>query len=249
MASKRHLLALVLAAAGTLPAKAADAPAISAVLELFTSQGCSSCPPADALLGTYVNRDDIIALSFPVDYWDRLGWKDTLASPEYTARQYAYAETWNSNRVYTPQLIVNGTADAVGSSKSGVAGLISRERPGFLKRQIRVEASSRDGRTLIRLGAPGGTELERPATVWLLAVRPSAEVDIRRGENGGRILTYWNVVTSMEKAGHWAGNATSLEIPSRAASLPYRTELVVLVQDGETGPMLGAARVAGTSAD
>ena len=159
-----------------------------AVIELYTSQGCSSCPPADRLVGKLAKRSDVIALTFPVDYWDYLGWKDTLASPANSARQRAYARARGDGQVYTPQIVVDGKLHLVGSNASAVKKAIARstQQNPVVSLTMRTEGDS----IVITAGtAPKGTRV-KPATIWLALVKKSAAVEITRGENRGSTLIY-----------------------------------------------------------
>ena len=228
-----------------LGALALSGPAIAtearSVIELFTSQGCSSCPPADRLLGELARDPGTIALSFPVDYWDYIGWKDTFASPAYTARQKAYASARGDGQVYTPQAVVDGVAIAIGSDRSEIAAAQSaaQGRKGALSVPVKINAS---GNVLkIDVGAAQGAA-GHSAGLWLLRVAHERSVAIGRGENSGHSVTYTNVVRGMTKIGDWTGEARSFE-----ASLPGGGDsdgYVVLLQAG-SGPILGAAKSGG----
>ena len=193
-------LSLALAAA---PAGAADA-RHPLVIELFQSQGCSSCPPANANLFAWAARDDALALNFAVDYWDSLGWKDTFAKPAFTARQWAYARALGHGEVYTPQTIVNGRADVTGADAAELAGAgqargSRRRRPGRCR-------SKRDARVIGAGEAPPGG-----AEVWLVRYDPATrEVAVKRGENAGRLLPHAHVVVDLVLLGRWRGEARAL---------------------------------------
>ncbi len=209
-----------------------------AVVELFTSQGCSSCPPADIYLGELAKRADVIALSVHVDYWDYIGWKDTFAKPEFTLRQRAYAHARGDGRVYTPQMVVNGADHHVGSSKSSVErGLRSASLP------LNINVSEADGTIRIDIvGDPGLTK--RHTTVRLVTYTSDAAVEIQRGENRGENITYHNIVRSMRPIGMWEGQAMTITLPSREIMGKNIDGCVVLVQeDADNGPgrILGAA--------
>ncbi|MEN3975771.1 DUF1223 domain-containing protein [Emcibacter sp. SYSU 3D8] len=199
------------------------------VVELFTSQGCSSCPPADALLATLSERPGIVALSFGVTYWDKLGWKDTFASREYTRRQHDYAATLGKRSVFTPQIVVNGRADAVGSRRQEVDALIDAARRQQAGPAVTLSAKQ------VTIG-PGRTA--RAADVWLVRYEPRiVQVAIRRGENGGRTLPHRNVVRSLVRLGGWTGETTVMPLPPAPPGL--RTAVLVQMPDG--GPILSAA--------
>ena len=220
------------------------APALAgpqAVVELFTSQGCSSCPPADALMVELAKRPELVTLTFPVDYWDYLGWKDTLAHPAFTARQRAYAHRRSDRQVYTPQAIVNGTKPCVGSDEAQIESLIVASESGP-SLPVPVRVFDRDGTVTVEVAAGSGT-----ADVWVLPVLRSHTVQIGRGENGGRTITYANVVRGVIRIGEWRGDATRLEVPLATARGGGDAYVVLLQPTFGTkpGPILGAAKSAG----
>jgi hypothetical protein len=235
------LAALVLAA----PAGAVERPP---VVELFTSQGCSSCPPADALIGEVArDRRDVVALSFPVDIWDYIGWKDTLARPEFTARQKHYAQTRGDHQVYTPQIVIDGAVHAVGSDKHQLWSLVDSTAGSRRQVGASMKISEHDGMLVVDLGAVTG-DIGHGAGVWLLRVSRSKSVAIGRGENSGRHLTYTNVVRSIVRMGQWMGAASRFEIPLVEARTDDSDGYVVLVQKswGDVlGPILAAGKSAG----
>ncbi len=214
---------------------------VHAVIELFTSQGCSSCPPADALLKNYVDRRDVMALSLPIDYWDYIGWKDTLASPRNTERQRAYARNFGIGPVYTPQVVINGTAQALGSSQQEIDAAIEKTQTAFAARRVPVQFWSRDGTIIVETGAaPEGAEVKE-ATIWLALLQKSASIAVKRGENGGRSLTYYNVVRDMTPVGVWNGKPTTIRLAQAAIMRPEFEDSIVLIQEADNGPILGAA--------
>lgn len=224
--------ALLLAASlvGTTAAVAEDAPV---VVELFTSQGCYSCPPADELLGELAERDDVLPLAFHVTYWDRLGWPDTLGLEAGTARQQAYARTLGTGRMYTPQMVIQGQIDVVGSQRDRVM------------RALEIIAEEGDSRGLSvdqnRLRIPAGGA---GAVVWLAAYDDVHEVVIERGENRGKTLTYHNSVRELIELGRVDGEALDLELPLARMAAEGRDGAAVLVQRDSDGAILAAARVA-----
>jgi hypothetical protein len=228
-----------------LAGQAGASPAPKAVVELFTSQGCSSCPPADEFLRELAVRDDVLVLSLPVDYWDYLGWKDTLAQPAFTARQRAYAGARNDKQVYTPQMIVNGLKPIVGSDRPKIEGVVAKSvNNGALS--VTVAASETASTVTIEVGPSAGGVSS--AEVWLLPVARAREVAIGRGENKGRTITYSNVVRGMVKLGDWSGQPARFEVPASSAHPGDADAYVVLVQaaeDAKPGPILGAAKGAG----
>jgi hypothetical protein len=217
-------------AATTIPvASGADA-AHPAVIELYQSQGCSSCPPALGVLDQVANRPDVLALNFAVTYWDRLGWKDIYAQPAYTARQWDYSHAQGRSNVQTPQLIVNGKVAVLGSNKPEVEKAIAANA-----RAKGPEIAITSGRVSIASGT-----VTKPATVWLVAYDPrTVQVPVRAGENGGRTLPHRNIVRQLVSLGAWTGKAASFATPASANGL----KRAVLVQAGSGGPILAAARI------
>lgn len=212
------------------------AAAAPVVVELFTSQGCSSCPPAEALLGELSLRPNIVALSFHVDYWDYIGWKDPFATPTTTERQRAYSRALGLRVVYTPQIVVDGTREAVGSERGAVEGAISATAAAGGKTAVRI---ARDGGGHLRAVIPAGAA-DAPATVWLALYDFRHSTTVKRGENAGSTLTEHNVVREWRKIGEWTGAAT--EIPFEVAA-NGRDGCAVIVQAGGSGRILGAATI------
>lgn len=206
------------------------------VVELFTSQGCSSCPPADALLGELAQRPDVVALAFHVDYWDYIGWKDPFASPATTARQRQYAGTLGLRIVYTPQMVVDGRIDVVGSYRREVESAIetSAARP---KLAVRIEDDGQGGHRAVIPAGDSGEE----ATIWLAILDSQQETKVGRGENGGRTLREFNIVREWRQIGTWNGSAVTLPLDPAAGE--DRNACAVIVQSGATGPILGAALI------
>lgn len=204
------------------------------VVELFTSQGCSSCPPADRILGELAQEEDVIALAFHVDYWDYLGWKDKFASPENTKRQRAYAYAAGERSVYTPHMVVGGIDHVVGSRGMKIAKLVQKHSDRKLPVTVRIE---RSGSTVsVRATASGDV----PAMIVQLAVySPKEIVNVTRGENAGRKLTYHNVVRKIAPIGSWDGRGTF----TASASVTDNAPVVVLVQARDGGAILGASRL------
>jgi hypothetical protein len=203
------------------------------VIELFQSQGCSSCPPAEANVGAISDRPDVLALAFEVDYWDRLGWKDTFSKPAWTARQYAYANAMrHGDSVYTPEVIVNGKVEGDGLEPSSLAGLVSRGDRGAGGPSVGFSGGAV---TVGRGAAPAGG-----ADVWLARYIPhTVEVTIPRGENAGHTLPYKHVVREMVLLGKWHGEAATFPVPG--GSDPSLAEAAIVQADG-TGPILAAAK-------
>lgn len=232
-------LASVSGPASAEGAAAAPTQGAKTVLELFTSQGCSSCPPADALLHKYAQRSDVIALSMPVDYWDYLGWKDTFASPKNTARQKAYAKVRGDGRVYTPQVVVNGVTHAVGSSAREIDAAIKEtaaKLPGRVPVSVRVE-----GNHLVVEAGEGSAVPGEDATIWLAVIQKEGEVPVSAGENRGKSLKYLNIVRELTPIGMWNGKPAHFELMKDAVKLPDTQSCAVLVQSGKAGPIIGAA--------
>lgn len=200
------------------------------VVELFTSQGCSSCPPADALLHKLSKRDDVIALALHVDYWDYIGWKDKFALAGHTKRQKAYARTAGRRMIYTPQMIINGTDHVVGTHPMDVAELIDRheETPAAVTVSVTQSGDTYTVNASALNGNPGSSE------VMLVRYEPEAVVEITRGENAGRELTYTNIVRGWETLGVWDGNAPF------EARVEIDPPAVVFVQSAGFGPILAA---------
>jgi hypothetical protein len=216
-----------------------------AVVELFTSQACSSCPPADAALRDLARRTDVIALTMPVDYWDYLGWRDTLAKPAFTARQRAYAATRGDRQVFTPQVVVNGKGACIGSDAAALEQLIQAGRPGP---DVAVALSESAGSVAVDItGATNGAARGHTGEVWVVSVAKAREVAIERGENRGKSITYANVARGITRIGEWRGAPLRLEVPLAMAKGDGDGYVVLLqAPDGEKlGPILGAAKSPG----
>lgn len=209
------------------------------VVELFTSQGCSASPPADALLAELSREPGIVALSLNVDYWDYRGWRDTLASADCTQRQRDYAARRGDGRVYTPQAVINGRTEMLGSDRDGLMAAIGRER-GRAAGLVPVSLASAEREVRVEIGAGPSDDLRRNATIWVATLVPRAVVDIERGENAGRTNAYTNVVRKIVPAGMWQGRPTKLSLP-RPAIMADGTFCVALLQADGTGPILGAS--------
>ena len=213
-----------------------------AVLELFTSQGCSSCPAADKLLGELSHDPSLIALSLPVDYWDYLGWKDTLALHGHTARERAYAETRGDREVYTPQVVVNGLAHALGSDKAAIDKAIAQTRASAKPLSLPVTLAVADQKVVANV--PASKNENRQGEVWLCPLSRKVSVEVKRGENHGHSLTYHNVVRRWVKLGDWNGQAQAFSVPITDVGGGDIDGYAVLVQSGaanKPGPILGAA--------
>jgi hypothetical protein len=208
------------------------------VVELFTSEGCSSCPPADALMEELTQRQYVLPLSFHVDYWDYIGWKDRFADPLFTTRQRAYAEAQGTSMVYTPQMIVAGAIDVVGSDRKAMEKALKTAYTRNTMYRIQVARDAK-GRVVVHFPeAPIGV----PATVWLVTYQKSAESKVKSGENSGRDLMSYNVVRSLQKVGMWYGPATEVELkldPQAKANSP--DACAIIANQAEHGPIIAAA--------
>ncbi|MFQ6552799.1 DUF1223 domain-containing protein [Aestuariibius insulae] len=227
----RGMVAAAVMWCGLAGTAAADAPVI---VELYTSQGCSSCPPADAMLQELSERDDVIALALHVDYWDYIGWKDSFAHPGHTDRQRGYARAAGESTIYTPQFVVGGVDHIVGT------------QPADLEQQIEAHLAApdavemalvRDGGAVRLTGAAG--DLAGPVDLHMLRYTPAQRVAIRKGENRGRVMDYSNIVSDWQVIGQWdPREALDLRVDA-AGELP----VVVIAQRPDHGPILGAVRL------
>jgi hypothetical protein len=214
-----------------------------AVVELFTSQGCSSCPPADKFIGELAKDPTVIALSLPIDYWDYLGWKDTLADARFSARQKAYSLMRGDRDVYTPQVIVNGSFHVVGSDRAGIEQAIdvTRDDDGVMSVPVSLKLN---GKQITVSVAASRTPVTMHGEVWICSISKAVPISIGRGENRGRELTYYNVVRNLLKVGDWTGSAGSWTVPLENISREGVDAAAVFVQNGSPerpGAMLGAA--------
>ncbi|MCX7305334.1 MAG: DUF1223 domain-containing protein [Hyphomicrobiales bacterium] len=198
------------------------------VVELFTSQGCSSCPPANANLIELRGRPDVLALSFSVTYWDRLGWKDVFGQTKFTQRQVAYEQPLGERGPFTPQMVVNGSESLVGNRMRDVEAALEQASPG-LAPPISIGA----GRVKV-----GAGRAEVTADVWVAFYEPGIlEVAVKRGENSGHTLAHTNVVRDLIRVGGWDGSAAAFPLPDVKKGL----KTAVLVQHPDGGPILSAA--------
>jgi hypothetical protein len=250
--SRRHfvqtgLLTGFLAAAGAVPAwaqpQAVDRAGprhgspITGVVELFTSQGCSSCPPADKVLAGLADREDILALSYHVDYWNYLGWKDTLSDPAHTARQYGYARRFDRQSVYTPQAVINGRDHVVGSHAHEVDALLATFAGSASGLTIPVTLRHAGDTLSVDVAAGRGK-----ANLVLVVFDHRNVVEIGRGENGGHALVYRNSVRSLQTIGMWDGQAMTLTLPSSLVGDWQRQGCAVLLQEMGSRDIPGAIR-------
>lgn len=234
------LLAAIAAGARAFAADGERAPnVLPVVVELFTSQGCSSCPPSDAFLGDLSKRPDVIALAFHVDYWDYIGWADPFARPAYTERQRNYARALHQRYVYTPEMVVSGMAHDSGMDRSTVLGLIDR---AHAQAGERIPVGLSDGGAAgVSISVPPLTR-PAPADVWLVTFDPQHKTQVTRGENRGRDLIDYNVVRSLTLLTQWDGQAAGQwTVP--IDRLGDAAGVAVLIQHREQGTMLGAAQL------
>ena len=219
-----------LATGGLATGAWAQGPAPIQVVELYTSQGCSSCPPANAAVAQLASRPEILALSFGVTYWDQLGWKDTFASKPYTDRQWAYAKGLHHDNVATPQVVINGRVDVVGQRVAEIENALRTARLAGDGPAVTLRAAS--------VSISGGTP-QRATDVWLVRYDPNiVQVPIRRGENTGKTLPHKNVVRELTRLGAWNGGLHSYAVPAGPAGL----NTAILVQSATGGPILAAAK-------
>lgn len=210
------------------------------VIELFTSQGCASCPPADAVLAELSREPLLMTLTWAVDYWDYLGWEDTLARPEHTERQRAYGRSLGLSGVYTPQAVVDGRVQLIGSKRDELQAVIERRRESAAAPVMRIDQTA-DG-VMVELVAGAVTG---PATLWLIGFDPEHAVEIVQGENSGRTVTYHNVVRSHQRLAKWQGDALTLRLTPEDLARSAGKAHAVILQEGTSGPILDARRIAG----
>ena len=214
-----------------------------AVLELFTSQGCSSCPPADKLLGELAQRKDVLALSLPVDYWDYLGWKDTLANHDFSERQKEYATARGDGEVFTPQVVINGAGRFVGSDRAAIEAALTHSANAL---PVAIDLASKPDATTVTIGAAvAGTPTK--GTIWLVMYERAVTVPIVRGENGGKTVTYANVVRKLRPIAMWNGAPLSIDLPKSEVTQAKVTRCAVFLQAetdaGLPGAILGASTI------
>lgn len=229
---KRLLLALATCCATSLSAQAENVPV---VVELFTSQGCSSCPPADQFMEVLAQRDDVIALSMHVDYWDYIGWKDEFADPQHAKRQRAYASEAGRHSVYTPEMIVNGESDIIGAKPMAVATAIEayKAQPRLVEVKL-----SRDGQSM-NVNVRALQDVAGPLQVLMVRFQPERVSNITRGENAGKVITYVNVAQDLQLIGPWDAQSDF----AAAVNVPDDLPVVVMVQRQNIGRILAAARL------
>jgi hypothetical protein len=222
-------------------AASAPAPQSKAVIELFTSQGCSSCPPADALLAELAKRPDLVTLSYSVDYWNYLGWHDTLSTPANSERQREYAQMRGDGRVYTPQVVVDGLTHVNGSDEKAIEQAIAAASSRLADIRVPVSMRAAGDTLVIDIGAAPEASHTRAATVWLAIAKEVEKVSITRGENRGRQLSYSHPVRELSPIGMWKGEAMTLKLPLKDLKTMGGDCLIALVQVENAGPILGAA--------
>ena len=223
-------------------AKALDKPTDTPVLlELFTSQGCSSCPPADALFDELRDKPGIITLSFSVDYWNYLGWHDTLSSPENSDRQRDYALSRGDGKVYTPQLVVDGIKHVNGANEAAIEMAIRTAERRLKDVKVTMSMRAEGDSLLVDIGGAPATSDMRQGTVWLAVAKDEETVEITRGENRGETITYTHPVRELMPVGMWKGEPTTLRLPLKDLHAIGGDCLVSMLQVEGAGPILGAA--------
>jgi hypothetical protein len=238
-ASAAALAVIVFAEAGMAEPMS---PVPNAVLELFTSQGCSSCPPADALLAELGKKPGYIALSYSVDYWNYLGWRDTLSSAVNSDRQRDYARMRGDGSVYTPQIVVDGILHVNGSNEAAIE-MARRNAAGRLRDvSVPVRMHAEGDTLVIGVGAAPDNSDKRSATIWLAIAKAQATVSITRGENSGKTLSYFHPVKELTPIGMWQGDAMTLRLPLKDLKTMGGDCLVAMLQVENAGPILGAAQ-------
>lgn len=234
---------IILAVAGlsaltAFPASAAENEP-KGVVELFTSQGCSSCPPADAVLGELASQGDVVALAYHVDYWNYLGWKDTFSSEQSTKRQYDYARTLGRKSVYTPQAVVNGRDHLNGADRRGINAKMDTFKGAGRGLVVSVDAVREGDKIKIGIGSGEGK-----ANILLVYFDRENTVDVKRGENRGKKLTYWNSVKDIQTVAMWDGEAMELVLPKSLMDADGHEGCAILLQtmkpNGVPGPIIGA---------
>ncbi len=211
------------------------------VLELFTSQGCDTCPPADAVLASFAERPDVVAISLPVDIWDYLGWKDTLASQRNSERQKAYAKARGDGAIYTPQVVVNGMVGVNGSDAAAINAAIKETDEKLKPKRVPLRFWHEGKSIVIEAGDAPPELANKEATIWFAVVQKVAKVPVQRGENMGKTLTYTNIVRELIPVGTWNGKAMNLQLARTAIMRPETEACIVLLQEGKAGPILGSA--------
>lgn len=219
--------------------QAHNQPRKTSVLELYTSQGCKSCPPADANFARYANDPGVLALSFHVNYWDYMGWRDTLATQDNTDRQKAYRNSFNAGMIYTPQAIINGRTEVNGREAASIKSALDGSKLNVATAIRQLD----DGRLSIEIGS--GKKPENPVHVVVFYFRDSVTIPISGGENAGQALTYRNTVSEINTIGMWDGTALKVELPASELKRKNASGCAVILQetrpDNSLGPIHGAA--------
>ncbi len=237
--------AFLLSALSPVPGRAAAdlqvteaSPGAPVVVELFTSQGCNSCPPADALLGELAGQPGVIALEMHIDYWDYIGWKDPYADPALTKRQRTYAKRLNQRYVYTPQMVIDGRINVIGSQRSKVLEAV--ETAASSRKALDVRFVEDEGGKIV---IPAGHAPDGGAAVWLAVFDRQHDTEVLRGENAGRKLSNYHVVRQLTRIGTWHGEHLEIPFDMAAATALGRDGCAVIVQQDPTGAVLGAAEM------
>ncbi len=217
------------------------APKPSVVLELFTSQGCSSCPPADALLAKLTDEPGVVTLSYAVDYWNYLGWRDTLSSPANSERQRDYARVRGDGKVYTPQLVVDGVMHVNGSNEAAIEMAMRKTGAQLAKAKVDIAMRAEADTLVIDIGAAPESSDKRAATVWLALAKDKETVSITRGENRGQKITYHHPVRELSPVGMWKGEAMTIRLPLKDLKAKSGDRLFALLQVENSGPIIGVA--------
>jgi hypothetical protein len=240
VAQRLALLILGVLAGSVTTARAAERSPV--VIELYTSQGCASCQPASRVIGEFAREPGVIALTFPITYWDYLGWKDAYGRADFTARQRAYASLRGERQVFTPQAIVNGEPSMIRSDRVSLERALRRARANS-PAQVTVKSWEEGDRICIDVGASNGADPQ--ADLWLLPVMRRRRITIGGGENKGQVFDYINVVRGMQRIGPWTGRPAHFEVPRQAARVAEADAYVVVLQgssDGRPAHIFGAAK-------
>ena len=239
--------------ASLTPARAAMMAEPVVVVELFTSQGCSSCPPANEFLGELAERKGLLALSYHVDYWNYMGWKDPFSSAQMTQRQRAYLPNLGQRYVFTPQMVIDGTAQGEGASRSKIEALLVEARKDIDKKLVIKVA--RGGINEVKVGLPARRMMEKKpadappapmmkaATLWLVAYDTKHATEVLKGENSGRTINSYNVVRSIKPAATWQGKPMDVVLNLAEEIAAGYQNCAVLLQSGDGGRILAAARL------
>ena len=237
------------AASDAMPSKSSSVTKASkgqskVLIELFTSQGCSSCPRADALLPTFIARKDVIAISMSVDYWDYLGWRDTFGQAKFTKRQHSYASQFGVGHVYTPQIVVDGRTHHNGADEDAIEAMIEKRLEARAKNPaVALDVETKDGTLIISVGGMKKANPAKKATLWMALLSKEKRVKIRRGENRGEHLAYHNVVRKLTPIGHWSGEQMTVKLPKKHIEGRDVDGCVILLQDGDGGPIVSAVQM------